>query len=152
MSDLPQSLWQPSPKDVASRLAARTFYRHLADTGAAAAARVRNTGPLCAQDEIAIVRHVGLLASATGGQLVTAAFLDISDQTAIPILARLIHYAPEPPATNPPTLWRSIQVEFEVSATEQLVASAFYSAGVAANFLSIHVAGIIIPRGNWQRQ
>lgn len=167
--DVPERLWSPSPKDELGDFNPAVFFFRRQVT-ATSGAILSGLGPGFSggsgsaidipTDKVLRVNHIHVICAATGGENCTGFNVNVFDTQNLNPLCQLFDerengnpaaadYVPKPTVSfhykgNP--FW------FGPGGPNgnNLVLSGFFSAAVASKFVRLSVAGILVPRGNWQ--
>lgn len=151
-------IWQPSVKDVATRIAPRRYFARANTSGALAALTVNiagsggtGLGQQFGEDEVLILTHLLAVASAGAAQVATDLLVNLSDVTAVPNFAGLINVSDQGAGGLTSLRGSLVGAELVLFFQDNLLCQAVFDAGVASNSVSLSIGGFIIPRGNWLR-
>lgn len=152
---IPERLWRPSGKDLLTDFNPQAYCNFQNDI--AMLALLQQGIPAVPADKILIVTSIVLLAVGGGAQTAGRTTMDIVDPV-LNIIGRVLDSGDVSRTRDPAATLNPAQVLLQTTGSpicvlvtgQKLVASASFSAAVAANSLQVSVCGVIAPRGNWQ--
>lgn len=145
---IPESLWLPTVKDLAAQFAPVQFVSRN-DLSLANVLVISTMLTQVPNDQVFYCYHVHGLAIGGAAQTVVDFNLNVLDE------AGNLIYPIYDSTTNPPlpTAQHSAdrQGQWILMPFQSVSIAATFNLGAAANRVIVHAAGVLIPRGNWQR-